>query len=171
MQAYFGPVWYQRAGGGPEVVALRAAEPHSAIIVCVRYPDGSPAQGVVVLRHWPGAPLLPPELQGEWFDTGVWALTKDNGCADFGMGTGDYYWPPQCGPSSVWVRSGDVVHCLGMVAATNHHHLDLDYRLYAAGASTCPPWMGCAFFDLLEALQALDRLNTLQPQPGPLPRP
>ena len=87
--------------------------------------DGSPAEGVAVMLHWPDAPMLPLELRDCGLDRGVWGYTNSNGDIGFGLGPGAYYTPPGGGPHTVWAVDGPCIAGLGMIAATNHEHVDL----------------------------------------------
>jgi hypothetical protein len=68
-----------------------------------------------------------------WRERGVFGGTNIEGNIGFGMGHGDYYFPPNVGASAVWVADGagpaDVVSGLGMLGGTNHRHLDIFYQL------------------------------------------
>jgi hypothetical protein len=125
------------------VVKLQDAEGPAVKIVHVRTPDGKPVGGVRVVRTWPGAPHLPPWPQptSQWRDQGVYGNTNVNGDIGFGMGHGDYYFPPNSGASAVWVADeagpSDFVSGLGMLGGTNHRHLDVSYELRELG--TPPP--------------------------------
>jgi hypothetical protein len=98
-----------------------------------------------VVRHWPDAPQLPdwPKPISMWRKRGVFGGTNMNGDIGYGMGHGDYYFPPDGGASSVWVadESGpcDLVSGLGMLGGTNHRHLDVFYRLQDVEEPPTPP--------------------------------
>ena len=77
LQTTFGPVTVEH-GPGPRLLSLACDDSGvSALVVTVRHLDGTPAQGQTVIRYWPDAPLLPPDLQG-WRDRGVYGLTKES---------------------------------------------------------------------------------------------
>jgi hypothetical protein len=128
----FGNVNLYRAGAGTayRVCVLKAIEGPATLVAKVT-DDGQPLVGITVIRYWPGAPQLPPELVG-WFDRGIYAQTKANGEVGFGMGGGDYYQPPGGGASAIWVHGlpSDLVTGLGMLWATNHIHLDTEFCLW-----------------------------------------
>ena len=126
---HFGAVSVEH-GPGPQLVSVSCdLSGIAALIISVEHADGTPAQDEIVIRYWPGAPELPDELKG-WYDQGVYGPTNETGSIGFGLGHGDYYFPPAGGASSVWVHpGGDVIHGLGMLAGTNHYHLNLRFRV------------------------------------------
>jgi len=107
--------------------------------------DDNPMEGLTIVRHWPDAPELPqwPAPTSRWRSRGVFGPTKSNGDIGFGMGHGDYYFPPKGGSSAVWVADqrgpSDLIHGLGMIGATNHRHLDVHYQLCPVGDGPPPP--------------------------------
>lgn len=141
--AQFGAVTLQRAEAPTGVeqvyrlVRLQAIEGPAALVAHVVDAEGEPMEGVMVARHWPGAPELPtwPAPTSRWHDRGVLGRTDVRGNLGFGMGVGDYYAPPNRGQSSVWLAGtaepSDLVGGLGMVQGTNHRHLDLVWQLDA----------------------------------------
>jgi hypothetical protein len=97
---------------------------------------GEPVAQVPVARYWPDAPLLPPE-QALWQPRGVIGYTNGQGDTGFGMGNGDYYTPPaQTGASWIWVAqpgiASEAVSGLGMLAGTNHSHMNVVFRYDSA---------------------------------------
>jgi len=110
----------------------RIIEASATIIVQVLDEAGEPVEGVRVARRWPDETLsnLPPELVAWGWTKGVYGDTNPNGDIGFGMGTGDYYFPPDKGASAVWVEGpgSDGVDGLGMIGGTNHRHLNLVYQ-------------------------------------------
>jgi hypothetical protein len=129
----FGPVSLIRGTDAAKVIELREAGPHSSLIVRVEDSYGNPIAGQEVVFYWSGAPLLQPYQRACGLDRGDVILTKDNGNAEFPMGTGSYYYPDrgEAGPHVVWIpRAGtDCLHGLGMIAGTDHTHLDTVWRL------------------------------------------
>lgn len=117
------------------VVKLQDAEGPAVQIVKVADQDGKPLVGVNVVRWWPDAPNLPTwgAEVGRWPTCGVYGPTDDSGDIGFGMGHGDYYFPPDGGASGVWVADikgqSDFVSGLGMLGGTNHRHVDVFYQL------------------------------------------
>lgn len=129
----FGPVTLVRGTGAAKVIVLREAGPLSSLIIRVEDRYGNPIVGQEVVVHWDGAPELPPEKRACGEIRGDVIFTKENGNAEFSMGTGSYYYPDrgEAGPHVVWIpRAGtDCLHGLGMIAGTDHTHLDSVWRL------------------------------------------
>lgn len=138
----FGPVAVERsaAAGGQvfRIVELRDSEGPAVLNVTVRGADSQPLAGVNVARYWPDAPQLPdwPPPISRWQPRGVFGETKPDGTIGFGIGRGDYYWPPKGGVSAVWVADArgpsDMMTGLGMLGGTNHRHVDVVYQLVDA---------------------------------------
>lgn len=125
LQTEFGAVEVVRAPDGPawRVTELREADGYAAILVW-----GTP--GLRVARWWPdpSLPALPDDL-ATWKGQGVWATVKPEGHCDFGMGGGDYYFPPGAGASWYWVQGrSDCCQGWGMLGGTNHRHLDITFQ-------------------------------------------
>ena len=130
LQQEFGAVKVDEGDGDWHVAELRESEGPAATVVTVLDADGKPVQGALVARWWPDPELpgLPSEL-ASWRPNGVYSETEANGVIGFGMGDGDYYWPPNGGASEVWIDyDGDRVAGLGMVGGTNHRHLDVVFQ-------------------------------------------
>ena len=137
----FGDVTFQRAEPHPEagfvfrLIALRAKCGPASLIVKVVDENGLPLKKYAVIRSWPEAPEL-PDFSGttakQWTKTGIVGKTNVEGDVGFGMGTGDYYFPPEGGASSVYVADfdgpGDYLTGLGMIGATNHCHIDSTFQ-------------------------------------------
>jgi hypothetical protein len=129
--ANFGAVTLERGSGAARVTILRKVEGPSTLVVRVENADGDPLESVPVVFCWPDAPLLPPEQQACGLTRGEVILTKSNGNAEFSMGPGAYYFPPDGGPHVVWVAA-EGTDCLGgwgMLGGTNHIHLDSVWRM------------------------------------------
>ena len=138
----FGPVaWAPVEPWDNKDITYRLTELHAqcdyaTLKVCVEDANGNPINGVSVVRYWPGAPALPDfsDLTYQWTSLGVYGPTEGEGCIGFGMGAGDYYYPSegQIGASSVYVADvngpSDMMIGLGMIAATNHCHLDTVFQ-------------------------------------------
>jgi hypothetical protein len=131
----FGAVVILSGTGSACAVELRAKKDDSTLLVTVLDSGGQPLGGITVVFHWPGAPSLPPDLVG-CYDEGVYGVTKQApdpaaGTVGFGMGQGAYYDPPAGGPHTVWVgvAGSDCISGLGMLANTNHYHLDPTFAL------------------------------------------
>jgi len=103
------------------------------IIINVRDEDGNPIQGETVMFGWPDAPAHGyADKPSNWTENGVPGGTNANGDVGPGLGTGAYYSPAdgERGPHFVWIwdKPSDYVDGLGMIAGTNHAHLNLGYR-------------------------------------------
>lgn len=110
----FGPIIVE-AGS---VVELREVEGPATLVADVG------AAGVPVVFFWPDAPFLPPELQNCGKVRGLVVYSKSNGRAEFAMGGGSYYWPPDIGPHWVWMQDSKCAGGFGMIGETDHRHLD-----------------------------------------------
>jgi hypothetical protein len=137
------------SGGGPVYkIAVLREKVNTAASLVVRVTDeqDAPWEGVRVAWYWPDAPQdanagplggVPPALRPNRCVTGV---TNPSGDTGFGMGTGAYYWPDlgQIGPHATWIHGAstrsDVIFGLGMVAATNHDHVDVEFRRFEEDA-------------------------------------
>jgi hypothetical protein len=149
--ATFGPVSLERVEPAEgetrafRIIKLQDAEGPAVEIVNVVDQNGDPMPGIRVVRYWPDAPLLPdwPLPIIKWRDRGVFGETNLEGDIGYGMGQGDYYFPPDCGSSAVWVADqhgpSDFLDGLGMLGATNHRHLDVFYQLQDIGQSPEEP--------------------------------
>ena len=136
VRAEFGAVNVATAPEGPawRVVELREADGYAAILV-----RGTP--GLRVARWWPDStlPSLPVDL-ATWKSQGVWATVKPEGHCDFGMGGGDYYYPPNAGASWYWVQgTSDCCQGWGMLGSTNHRHLDITFAWIDEPGPPPPP--------------------------------
>lgn len=98
-----------RAVSGPATLAIRV-EPGMKVIFC-----------------WPDAPLL---TGAGWLEQGIIGVAKEDGNAEFAMGHGAFYFPPNSGPHQVWVYGegqSDMLTGIGMLGGTNHNHFDAVY--------------------------------------------
>jgi hypothetical protein len=131
LMATFGAVTLDRGTGMAGVSVLRAIEGPTTLVVRIENADGDPIENVPVVFYWPDAPMLLPEQQACGLDRGLVILSKSNGNAEFGMGSGAYYFPPAGGPHVAWVATEgtDCLGGLGMLSATNHIHLDSVWRM------------------------------------------
>jgi len=129
----FGPVTLDVGTDAAKVIELREAGPYSTLLARVENIHGDPIVGQEVVFFWDGAPTLPPDKQACGKDRGDVILTKENGNAEFPMGTGSMYFPDrgEAGPHVVWVvREGtDCLRGLGWIAGTDHIHRDSVWRL------------------------------------------
>lgn len=113
-----------------QTMGKRRPEAPATLIVAVRDADGAPVEGVDVVFSWPDAPPLP---EGGHLRKGVVGATNAEGHAGFAMGPGAYYDPKAAqGPHQVWIYGpgqSPRLAGLGMVAGTNHRHLDVVFQL------------------------------------------
>ena len=132
----------ENADLGPEAEAAGKRLPIgvqacSSVFVKVLDSNGLPTPAIVCFS-WPDAPPYPG---AGWGDKAVTCYTKANGYADFAMGGGAYYFPPNMGPHQVWVfgpGTSEIVRGLGMLGGTNHRHLDVTFR-QSPGIPPPPP--------------------------------
>ena len=115
----------------------------AALVAKTLTADGDPAAEVPVARYWPDAPILPPN-QAHWQPRGVIGYTNVEGDTGFGMGNGDYYTPPlQEGASWIWIAQPDLaseaVAGLGMLAGTNHAHMNAVFQFDPGHEDPPPP--------------------------------
>ena len=111
----------------------------ASLVVKVTDENGAPLPNVRVAWYWPDAPedhnagplgSVPPQMRPNRCVVGT---TGGSGDVGFGMGHGAYYWPDQgqIGPHAAWIYGAetrsDLILGLGMVAATNHDHYDIEY--------------------------------------------
>jgi hypothetical protein len=134
------------AGEGPvyHIAVLReVVNAPASLVVRVSDEGGQPLEGVRVAFYWPDAPqdgdagplggVIPARMRPNRCVSGV---TSGSGDTGFGMGHGAYYWPDQgqTGPHAVWIHGAgtrsDLVLGLGMLAATNHDHFDVEYTRF-----------------------------------------
>jgi PKD repeat protein len=119
--------------GAAHIIELHASTGAATLEVWVRQADGTPSNGTTVVRYWPSAPPLgDPQLYGcDGLTQGVYGDTEGDGHIGFGMGGGDYYWPPSGGASAIWVgrMASDCIKGLGMIGETEHRHLNSVFQL------------------------------------------
>ena len=94
----YGPVNVRpsTAFGAFRVLELRESIGPAVYLVKVLDEDGSPMANVEVARHWPYRdenPELPTLPVNEYFKTGVYGRTKEDGTIGFATGGGDYIDP------------------------------------------------------------------------------
>lgn len=91
--------------------------------------DGAPLPGIQTVFWYDTAPTLPG---AGWHEQGDVGLTKDDGYASFAMGGGAYYDPSSTkGPHDLWIygpNTSQMISGLGMIAGTNHRHLDVTFQ-------------------------------------------
>jgi len=107
-----------KLGWGYHCVELREISGPSSLEVWVYQANGLPAANVRVEFYWP---------------TGMdYRYTEVTGKVGFGYGSGSWIWDPTVGGAHWLVVNSantcDAVSRLGMLAMTNHDHLNVSYR-------------------------------------------
>jgi hypothetical protein len=108
-----------------------ANRPEAAASIRVQVLDiaGKPVPGVSVVWWYSSAPQRPGAGHLEQGDLGT---TNGEGVVAFAMGRGAYYDPASVkGPHDVWLFGpgmSERVSGLGMIAGTNHRHLDITFQ-------------------------------------------
>jgi hypothetical protein len=134
--------------------------------------DGKPVAGISVVLWWPDAPPLPGS---GYHNAGVIGRTDARGLTSFPVGKGAYYNPAKVkGPHSLWLHDSGTsprVSGLGMIAGTNHRHLDVTFQQVPTTPleDTTPEIIRQSIADLRHVVDRLYQvLHTLQPQPDHL---
>jgi hypothetical protein len=173
LQAKYGHFVIQLAadGEGPAYrISVLREKVNTAATLVVRVTDdaGASLEGVRVAWYWPDAPSdadagplggVPPQMRP---NRCVSAPTNPGGDVGFGMGGGAYYWPQQgqIGPHAAWVHGtstrSDVILGLGMVAATNHDHFDVEYARVDDGTEPPPEPGECPKEEILAELTKIE---------------
>jgi len=129
-------------------------------IVTVLDENGEPKANVPVARFWPGAPELSPKPASPWKNKAVVGKTNSGGDVGFGMGRGDYITHPGAGVSAVWVADpeipSDLVDKLGMIAGTNHRHLDFVFQVGTESTGGAPTPGSGTSDDIEQRLSAVE---------------
>jgi hypothetical protein len=144
---------------------------HSSLITQVLNEDGSPMANADVAFYWPGAPEEQAANDNDWYKNFVHGPTNKDGDVGPGMGTGAYHGEGEGGPHATWVRDpsvpSDIFEKLGMLAGTNHDHLDHKFKRETASEGPGPgpsPSPGAAsriaaiLRECADELEALDAL-------------
>lgn len=129
------------------LVELWEKSGNHSLITQVLNVDGSPIANMDVAFYWPDAPDPPdPPTQvypHDWYRNFVHGPTNVNGDVGPGMGRGAYHGEGEGGPHAVWIRDpnipSDICEKLGMLAGTNHDHLDQKFMLVTAGEEDIGP--------------------------------
>lgn len=124
------------------ITALRErSDAPSSIVVRTLDHDRAPASGIKVAWYWPDAPADPgagplgAPFEGVTPARAVHGHTNSSGEVGFAMGSGAYYYPDrgERGPHATWIHGAgtrsDLILGLGMRAATNHDHIDVEFSL------------------------------------------
>jgi hypothetical protein len=171
LKSVYGNFIIQAAAAGPgpvwKISALREKKnTYAAMVVRAADDAGNLLDNVKVAWYWPDADQDPnagpmggvlPQMNA---DRAVSGPTNVNGDVGFGMGGGAYYWPSQgqIGPHAVWIYGSatrsELILGLGMVAATNHDHFDVEFTRYDEDP-TPPPNGECDLTPVLDAIADL----------------
>ena len=126
---------------GLSLNALRCSIGPAVLVAHVQDAEGVPVEGATVVLWYSSAPMLPLELRQCGLDRGVYGPTNQGGDIGFGLGAGSYYFPPAGGPHRMWVVGADgCLAGLGMIAATEHQHLDSAWTLPGAAIAGLKDW-------------------------------
>jgi hypothetical protein len=136
---------------------------HHSLVTQVLNEDGSPMANVDVAFYWRDAPEQATN-DNDWYKKFVHGSTNLNGDVGPGMGTGAYHGEGEGGPHAVWVRDpnipSDICEKLGMLAGTNHDHLDQKFQLMVAeGEQPVPPPVTPPPGDLAALVQEVQSLK------------
>lgn len=163
-----------------KVCYLRAKSGDSACQINTKGLDGQNVVGETVIFGWADAdPHGLVDNGHNWTGNGIPGLTNETG--DVGPGMGAFYSPAdgERGPYWCWVYGlpSDYVDGLGMLAMTNHNHVDVGYRevIASEGEPPEPP----VDSDLLAAVKRIDKnvaeiktwLLKTPPEPPEPPKP
>lgn len=114
--------WYWK------IVGFEVRTGPKTYITQVKEADGSPAEQILVFRHWPDAPRLPNSIKPPYFNNGVAGFTNQNGHQGMEY-TETSVIGPNGGPDYIWLSSdppgglrkgSDMAARLGWHGATNH---------------------------------------------------
>lgn len=159
------------AGAAYRISVLRErVDTAASLIVSVKDDQGVSLDGIEIAWYWPDAPEdpnagplggVPPQMRSNRCVTGT---TNTSGDVGFAMGGGAYYWPDrgEIGPHGVWIYGADtrseVIYGLGMVAATNHDHIDVEFALVEEDGGPIEPPVGpeCPTEEILAELDRIE---------------
>jgi len=172
--AEFGPLDLRLAEGGQVFRLVECREQYGPANINVNLDDldGTPLadsdqSGIVVAWYWPDAPPLPdlPPATSVWEPNAVYGPTNSEGVIGFAMSEDAYYyWPDrdEAGPHGVWVLApehpSDGLFGLGMIAGTDHRHINLRFQLVTIDEPE-PPEPEPPDDDLAEVLERLERIE------------
>ncbi len=100
----------------------------AAYLPQVQDANGNPLPGIVIFRHWPGAPNLPGPINPQYFTKAEAAFSNESGTNGFGYEGGsvtgvnggpDYIWLSADPPGGIR-RHSDMASRLGWHGATDH---------------------------------------------------
>jgi len=102
--------------------------------------DGAPVQSIAIAWYWPGAPIIPdtPPVTSRWEERADIGFTDAAGTVGPVMSVDGYYDPRyQIGPYGAWVLApahpSDGLFGLGMIAGTEHRHLNPTFQVVIVG--------------------------------------
>lgn len=114
------------------LIEFREREGPSNIDTFVMGDDDQPLANITVAFYWPDAPT--PSRPEEWKPKKYYQRTDARGKVGFALGSGAYIRDPAVGgPHAIWVSEpttpSDLADKLGMLAGTNHRHLEPVFHL------------------------------------------
>jgi hypothetical protein len=114
------------------LIEFREREGPSNIDTFVMGEDDQLLANITVAFYWPDAPT--PSRPEEWKPKKYYQRTDTTGKVGFALGPGAYIRDPALGsPHAIWVSEpttpSDVADKLGMLAGTNHRHLEPVFQL------------------------------------------
>jgi hypothetical protein len=114
------------------LIEFREREGPSNIDTFTMGEDDQPLANITVAFYWPDAPT--PSRPEEWKPKKYYQRTDIRGKVGFALGPGAYIRDPAVGgPHAIWVSEptmpSDLADKLGMLAGTNHRHLEPVFQL------------------------------------------
>ena len=130
-----------------KIVGFEVRTGIAAYLTQVKESDGSPADNIVVFKHWPGAPDLPDGIDPEYFSNAEGGLTDSNGIQGSPYGGGSVT-GSNGGPDYIWLSSdplggsrfgSDMAARLGWIGGTDHLTANPIFQDTLKGGTTTPP--------------------------------
>jgi len=159
-----GPGWYVKELRENANLARNGIRAASVIVVKCLGIIGLPVDQLQVAWYWPDVQFDPNCGPANGVPAGMepgraqHGPTNQNGDVGWAMGSGAYYSPPDKGPHAVWIygsqTQSQVVLGLGMLANTDHYHMDVVYQWMDGQPPSPPPPAD----DIEEHLQAIEAL-------------
>jgi len=142
----------QRAASGQRYWAIVGFEVRvgiAAYLTQVKEADNSPADQILVFRHWPGAGELPSAIDPDYFPNAEGGFTDANGVQGSPYGGGSVT-GPNGGPDYIWLSSdppggarigSDMAARLGWIGGTDHLTANPIFQdvVKGDGGTTPPP--------------------------------
>lgn len=119
----------------------------AAYLTQVKEADGSPADQILVMKHWPGAANLPDSFDPRYFPNAEGGFTDANGVQGSpyaggsvtgGNGGPDYIWLSSDPPGGARIGS-DMAARLGWIGGTDHLTANPIFKDVLKGDGTIPP--------------------------------